>query len=151
MMIRVCALLLLACTMHVQAISTVETFEFPDEATRVRYQGLVDELRCPKCQNTNLSGSDATIAKDLRVTVYRLVVTEGRSDDEVRDFLVARYGDFVLYNPPFRPSTWLLWFAPLIALMLGGLVLRRFLQREPVELDDAQRAQVAQLLKEKDV
>ena len=145
-MTRWCLATLLLWSCLAQGASTVETFEFADEAQRQRYHALIDEIRCPKCQNTNLSGSDAPIAKDLRGTVYRLVVQEGASDDEVRDFLVARYGDFVLYDPPFRPSTWLLWTAPIIALILGGLVLSGFARRRPEPLSDAERNRAASLL-----
>ncbi len=136
--------LLLAGVAH--AVSTVETFDFPSDELRARYQGLIDEIRCPKCQNTNLSGSDAPIAKDLRGTVYRLVVTEGRSDDDVREFLVARYGDFVLYDPPFRPGTWLLWLAPLIALLLAGWAVLRLARRRSSPLSEGERARAQALL-----
>ncbi len=130
------------------AASTVETFNFPSDELRVRYQGLIDEIRCPKCQNTNLSGSDAPIAKDLRGTVYRLVVTEGKSDDEVREFLVARYGDFVLYDPPFRPGTWLLWLAPVIAALLAGWVVLRLVRRRPIPLSEPERARAEALIEQ---
>ena len=89
---------------------------------------MIDEFRCPKCLNTNLSGSDAPIAKDLRGTVHRLIVEEDYSDQEIRDFLQARYGDFVLYNPPFKPGTWLLWLAPVVFSVLGLWVLIRVIR-----------------------
>ena len=84
---------------------------FESEQQQRRYKALIDEFRCPKCLNTNLSGSDAPIAQDLRRSVYRLV-QEGRSDQQIRDFLQQRYGDFVLYKPPFAGPTafiWLTW------------------------------------------
>jgi cytochrome c-type biogenesis protein CcmH len=145
--VRWCALILsLLVTGALHAVSTVETFDFPSDELRVRYQGLIDEIRCPKCQNTNLSGSDAPIAKDLRGTVYRLVVEEGRSDDDVRAFLVARYGDFVLYDPPFRPGTWLLWLAPVIALLLAGWTVLRLARRRASPLSEGERARARTLL-----
>ncbi|MEC8060686.1 MAG: cytochrome c-type biogenesis protein, partial [Pseudomonadota bacterium] len=79
--------------------STVDVLAFESEQQQRRYKALIDEFRCPKCLNTNLSGSDAPIAQDLRRSVYRLV-QEGRSDQQIRDFLQQRYGDFVLYKPP---------------------------------------------------
>ena len=151
MSLRLLLLLLgLGASLSALGASPIQAEEFVDAQMSARYQALIAEFRCPKCLNTNLKGSDSPIAVDLRRAVARLL-REGSSDQQIRAYLQERYGDFVLYNPPFRPSTWLLWFAPLIALLLGALVLRRFLQREPVELDDEQRAQVAQLLKEKDV
>ena len=118
--------LLLSYATWLQAASTVEVHVFTDPVLEARYYGLIDELRCPKCQNTNLAGSDAPIAPDRRATVYRMLVDEGSSDDEIRDFLVDRYGDFVLYDPPFNPGTAALWLLPLLALGIGLWRLRRF-------------------------
>ena len=86
-----------------------------------RYQHFIDELRCPKCQNQNLAGSNSPIAKDLRHQLY-LLLEEGRSDQEVTNFMVNRYGDFILYRPRFNPETAILWFAPAIFLLLGVVV-----------------------------
>ncbi|MEM1432430.1 MAG: cytochrome c-type biogenesis protein [Pseudomonadota bacterium] len=103
----------------------VEVLVFADEAQEQHFRGLVAEFRCPKCLNTNLLGSDAPIARDLRQAVYRLSIEEGRSDEAVRDYLQQRYGDFVLYSPPLKASTVLLWFGPLLLLIAGLLVWRR--------------------------
>ena len=125
------------------AASTVEVHVFADESLERRYYALIDELRCPKCQNTNLAGSDAPIAHDLRNTVYRLLIDEGRSDDEIRQYLVDRYGEFVLYDPPFNPYTALIWLLPLMALCLGVVMLLRFTRREAVvSFSDAEEAQL---------
>lgn len=78
--------------------SPVDTFQFKDEATKVRFQVLSKELRCPKCQNQNLADSNSKIAVDLRKNLYNLL-QEGKSDQEIIDFMVYRYGDFVLYRP----------------------------------------------------
>jgi cytochrome c-type biogenesis protein CcmH len=130
------------------AAGQVDVYEFPSPEMEARYRALIDEFRCPKCLNTNLSGSDAPIAKDLRKTVWRLLVQEGMSDQEVRDFLQERYGDFVLYNPPFKPSTWLLWLAPVIFGLIGILVLVRMLRKRPeVALSDADNARVDEILR----
>lgn len=99
-------------------------FEDPDDVAR--FQSLSEELRCPKCQNQNLADSNAPVAVDMRDKVYELM-QDGKSDQEVIDYLVARYGDFVRYRPPVRSNTVLLWFGPLIVFVLGaiGLVLVR--------------------------
>ena len=113
------------------AAGQVDVFEFSSPEMEARYRALIDEFRCPKCLNTNLSGSDAPIAKDLRKTVHRLLVEEGMSDQEVRDFLQQRYGDFVLYNPPFKPGTWILWLAPVLFGLIGIWALARMVRAKP--------------------
>ncbi len=115
------------------AAAPVDTYTFTDSEEESRYRGLIDEFRCPKCLNTNLSGSDAPIAMDLRRTVYRLLTDEGLSDDEIRNYLQERYGDFVLYDPPFKPSTWVLWLAPVGFVFISAFVLLRVLRQSPAE------------------
>ncbi|HEY5645854.1 MAG TPA: cytochrome c-type biogenesis protein [Pseudomonadales bacterium] len=135
----------------VQAAGPVDVYEFPSAELEARYRVLIDEFRCPKCLNTNLSGSDAPIAKDLRGTVRRLRVDEGMTDQQVREYLQARYGDFVLYDPPFRPGTWILWLAPATFVLIGMLVLYRVLRpRQQVALSAGDRARVRQLLGDSD-
>ena len=112
----------------VMAASQIDTFSFTDEVQERRYRALIEEFRCPKCLNTNLAGSDAPIAQDLRRVVYRLVVTHGMSDHEVRDYLQARYGDFVLYDPPFNAKTWYLWLVPIALGVLALFVLLRLVR-----------------------
>ena len=132
----------------VVGVSTIDAFEFEDEAERLRYSGLIAEFRCPKCLNTNLSGSDAPVARDLRRTVYRLV-DEGMTDDQVRRYLQARYGDFVLYDPPVRANTWILWFGPPLLLLAGILVLRRIGSRMTrVSLSDEERERLEAIRKQ---
>ena len=130
------------------AVSTIDAFEFEDEGERLRYNDLIAEFRCPKCLNTNLPGSDAPVARDLRRTVYRLV-NEGMTDDQVRRYLQDRYGDFVLYDPPVRANTWILWFGPPILLLAGILVLRRIGSRVTrVSLSDDERARLEAIRKQ---
>ena len=132
----------------VVGVSTIDAFEFEDEAERLRYNGLIAEFRCPKCLNTNLSGSDAPVARDLRRTVYGLV-DGGMTDDQVRRYLQARYGDFVLYDPPVRANTWILWFGPPLLLLAGILVLRRIGSRMTrVSLSDDERARLEVIRKQ---
>lgn len=118
--------------------SPVDTFEFKDEATKLRFQILSKELRCPKCQNQNLADSNSKIAVDLRKNLYNLL-QEGMSDQEVIDFMVYRYGDFVLYRPQLKKQTYILWFGPLIILLgfiIGVVfVLRKRTKAKADELD----------------
>lgn len=107
-------------------------FQFADAALAARYQQLATELRCLVCQNQSLADSHADLAQDLRNEVYRLLNT-GRSDQEIVDFLVARYGEFVLYRPPVSPITGLLWFGPALLLGLAGWVWWRIGRRAEVQ------------------
>ena len=91
---------------------------FSDESFALRYDELIDELRCPKCQNQNLADSDAPIAIDLRKQLHTLL-EEGRSNDEILDFMTLRYGDFVRYRPEFNANTAALWLLPVVALLVG--------------------------------
>ena len=82
----------------------------------------MEELRCPKCQNQNLEDSNAGLARDLKIRAYNLL-KEGKSNQEIVAYMVERYGDFVTYRPPLRPTTWLLWFGPFVILLLAGFLL----------------------------
>jgi cytochrome c-type biogenesis protein CcmH len=133
-------LLALAWPLATLAIDAEPAFDEP--AMQARYEALTRELRCTVCQNQTIADSNATLAKDLRREVRRLM-QEGKTDQEIRDFLTARYTDFVLYKPPVAPRTYLLWAAPVL-LLLGGLaaaamvVLRRarIARENPAALDD---------------
>lgn len=115
-------LAVLMLLLPLQAFAAIDTYEFKDEASRERFRQLTDELRCPKCQNQNLADSNSPIAKDLRTEVHRMVQAD-QSDDEIVDFMVARYGEFVLYKPRKNASTWVLWYGPFVLLALGGMVI----------------------------
>ncbi len=128
-----------------EGAAPVDTYTFADAEQELRYRGLIDEFRCPKCLNTNLSGSDAPIAMDLRRTVYRLLTVESLTDDEIRTYLQERYGDFVLYDPPFKPATWALWLAPAVFVLISVFVLMRVLRQspaEPLSTSEAERLRV---------
>ena len=130
-----------------RAATQFEVFSFEDPADEARYRALIAELRCPKCLNTNLAGSDAPIAQDLRRTVHRLLTEERMSDADIRAWLQARYGDFVLYDPPFRPDTWVLWLGPVAFLLAGVLVLLRLVRQPPAApLSGAEADRLQQLL-----
>lgn len=132
---------------HARSAGQVDVYEFPSAEMEARYRALIDEFRCPKCLNTNLSGSDAPIAQDLRRTVRRLLVEEAMSDQEVRNYLQERYGDFVLYNPPFKPGTWILWLAPGVFGLFGLWALWRVLRPKPVvSLSSEDQARLKEIL-----
>jgi cytochrome c-type biogenesis protein CcmH len=105
-----------------QPISDARPLQFRDPAEEQRFRALTEQLRCVMCQNQSLADSNALIAQDLRREVLGLM-REGRSDEQIKQFLVARYTEFVLYKPPVGPSTWLLWFGPglLLAIGIAGL------------------------------
>lgn len=104
------------------ALSVVEVKEFSSDQLRDRFQVLVNELRCPKCQNQNLADSNSPIASDLRKEIFRML-EEGQSDQEIIDFLVVRYGEFVMYRPPVKKTTLVLWLAPGFLLLIGIVVI----------------------------
>ena len=110
------SLLMLSCCACADTL-----LNFSSETNRVRYQGLITELRCPKCQNQNLADSASGIAVDLRQQVYEMIES-GRSDQEVVEYMVARYGDFVLYRPQKNMGTFILWYGPFILLGVGVLI-----------------------------
>ncbi|MGI8561662.1 MAG: cytochrome c-type biogenesis protein [Luteimonas sp.] len=140
--------LLLALTLLTPALASAQTvvdpapLQFVDAAEEKRFHSLVAELRCVMCQNQSLADSNAQIAHDLRREVLNLM-REGKGDREVKDFLVARYGEFVLYRPRLESKTWLLWFGPLALLLAGAILVAVIVRRRargttPVPRDDAQ-------------
>jgi len=126
-----------------------------DPVLEARARDLSRELRCLVCQNQDIDSSNADLARDLRILVRERMVA-GDSDDDVKAFLVARYGDFVLFNPPVKPATYLLWFGPAFIVLLGagGVAIyfsrRRRNQVEPAPLNAAERQQLEHLLSETD-
>jgi len=143
--------LLLVFAAQGPAIADAEALrEFETPEQRERYHELLEELRCLVCQNESLASSSAELAQDMRDEVYRLVVEEDRSSAAAIDFLTQRYGDFVLYRPPVRPYTWLLWFGPLLMLLAGLAVLvvvvRQRRRAETPPLTDAERERAERLL-----
>ena len=102
------------------AHAAIDTYEFANDAERARFRELTQELRCPKCQNQDLADSNAPIATDLRREIFRML-GEGKDNQQIIDFMVDRYGDFVRYKPALTSKTVVLWFGPL-ALLVGGVV-----------------------------
>lgn len=122
-------------------------FNTPEQQQRFDY--LTKELRCLVCQNQNLAESHAQLAQDLRQQVQQMIL-KGKTNDQIIKYLVARYGDFVLYNPPLQENTWLLWFGPFILLLAGLFIVYKFVRGRsklpPPELSAEQQSQLAQLL-----
>lgn len=115
--------LMMGLVMATASLAAIEVHHFDNAEDETRYKALIEELRCPKCQNQSLAGSDAPIAQDLKQKTYEMI-QDGRSDTEIRTYMIERYGDFITYKPPIRPSTWILWVFPpllLIGLLLGWL------------------------------
>ncbi|WP_245942451.1 cytochrome c-type biogenesis protein [Candidatus Colwellia aromaticivorans] len=130
--------------------SPVETFEFRDEVTKVRFQALSKELRCPKCQNQNLADSNSPIAEDLRRELYELL-QQGKADSEIVNFMVSRYGEFVLYRPRVSSITYILWFGPALLILIGVIVVIVILRKKPavkadLALSSQQQDKLQQLL-----
>jgi len=148
-LLTVLAILLLLGSGPLQATATLESFKFADEAAEQHFKDLIAELRCLVCQNQSLADSDAELAHDLRAEVYEMV-QDGKSDEEIVEFLVTRYGDFVLYKPPVKPSTYLLWFGPFVLLILAGGLLLRAVRRQKrttnAEISTDERQRLDELL-----
>lgn len=104
------------------ALATIDVMQFKDEAQEQQFRQLTEQLRCPKCQNNSIADSNSMIATDLRQKVYELM-QEGKSQKEIVDYMVARYGNFVTYDPPLTPLTVLLWVIPVVAIGLGGWII----------------------------
>lgn len=137
-------LLLLCCG----ALGAIDAYEFASDEDTARFNALIEELRCPQCLNTNIAGSDAPISADLRRTVAEMI-NAGRSDDEIREFLHARYGDFILYRPRLTAQTALLWFGPgvllVVALTVLVVIVRRGRAAVDADLTADERARLARL------
>ena len=104
-------------------------YKFDDPEKEVRFNQLIEDLRCPKCQNNNLADSNAPLSVDLKDIIYDQIHA-GRSDKEIISFLKERYGDFIYYKPPIKPSTWFIWFGPFILLFGAGFLIIKFLKRK---------------------
>ena len=136
-------LLLIAVTTQ----AAVEIHNFDSAAQEASYKKLIAELRCMVCQNESLADSNAELALDMRRKTYEMVVA-GKTENEIVDFMVTRYGDFVMYNPPVKSTTVLLWFGPLLFLLLAGVVVTVFIRKQKrVQVDvTAQQQQQAHKL-----
>jgi cytochrome c-type biogenesis protein CcmH len=152
-MIRRFLSLLMVCSLlasgNLRASVTLESFTFATPGEEQRFKDVIEEIRCLVCQNQSLIDSDAELAHDLRAEVYDMMQA-GNSDAQIVDFLVERYGDFVLYSPPVKPSTWLIWFGPFVLLLVAILLLVRSLRRQQratrAEISAADRQRINRIL-----
>jgi cytochrome c-type biogenesis protein CcmH len=132
---------LVATLLLVASALGAEPFEsFEDPELQARYLALIQEVRCLTCLNRSIAESETPLAADLRREIRELMA-DGASDKEVQDFLTARYGDFVLYRPPLRPSTIPIWIAPAVMLLVGSVVFVRVVRKrlaQPIDDDDAE-------------
>jgi len=143
-----CALLLSAISFN--SLARVDIHKFDNPQQEADYKQLVGELRCLVCQNQNLADSNAELATDLREQVYQML-KDGHSKDDIVKYMVQRYGDFVLYNPPVKKITYLLWGGPFLLLVLAMIVIMLYMRRqkqEQPEISQTQKQKIHQLLDE---
>ena len=149
--LNIALLTVLLSLQWIHAQAAFNTYQFEDPVKKERFDKLINELRCTVCQNQTIADSNADLAKDLRDKVYKMV-QEGKTDQQIKDFMVDRFTDFVLYRPPLKSSTYLLWIGPFILLGLGIVFLivfiRKRMQGPQVEIDADQHQRVQNLLKE---
>ena len=149
---RLLAAAVLALGLAGMAHAAIDTYEFAKDGDRERFRELTKELRCPKCQNQDIADSNAPIAADLRREIFRML-GEGKSNQQIVDFMVDRYGDFVRYKPALSARTWLLWFGPGV-LLLGGFTVLALIVRKRrgqagagnADLSPEERERLAKLL-----
>lgn len=132
--------------------SNDEPVVFNDQKLEHRYQSLIEKTRCLVCQNQSLADSHADLAQDLRKEIYNMVVS-GKTDGQITQFLVERYGDFVLYKPPLKENTWLLWFGPFLFLLIGLIAAIIIIKKQSVTnannaMNEEQKKRLAELLNE---
>ncbi|MFV0449051.1 MAG: cytochrome c-type biogenesis protein CcmH [Vibrio sp.] len=133
-------------------IAAIDVYDFETSAQEAQFHELSNTLRCPKCQNNSIADSNAALAQDLRQKVYDMT-KQGKSKDEIVDYMIARYGNFVTYNPPLTLSTAILWVAPLSVLVVGFIVIfmrtkRRKVSAQAVEWDESKEQRLKALLEE---
>ncbi|WP_427983060.1 cytochrome c-type biogenesis protein [Agarivorans sp.] len=142
--------LLLALFMSTSLSAAIDVHEFDSPEQEQLFRELTRELRCPKCQNNNIADSNAGLAQDLREKTYQMV-KQGNTKQQVLDYMVARYGNFVRYDPPLTPAVMLLWAAPLSIIVLGLLVVLRVARRRAdakPELDADEKQRLEALIKQ---
>ncbi len=131
--------------------ATLAEYKFDDPNKADDFRHLIEQMRCLVCQNESLAGSNAELAVDLRNEIYDMMQA-GQDKDQIIQFMVARYGDFVLYSPPVKPSTYPLWFGPVLLFIFGAVVLFRILRRKSqtreAELSAEEQQRLDQLLKQ---
>lgn len=136
-------MLLTGLLFSLSALAAIETWQFDSDKQEQQYRELTASLRCPKCQNNSIADSNAMIAADMRLKVYQLL-KQGQSEEQITQYMIDRYGNFVTYQPPVTPSTLILWAGPLLFIIAGALVIFLRSRRQPVadlplEADEQQR------------
>jgi len=130
------------------AADNIDTYKFNSVEQEQQYRHLTESLRCPKCQNNSIADSNAMIASDMRLKVYELL-QQGQTPDQVKQYMVARYGNFVTYEPPVMPSTIILWAGPALFVIIGALVIILRSRKRSLndEIDAEQQQRLNALLK----
>jgi len=148
--------LVLGLMLRVSAFAAIDTYQFASPEQEQAYRDITAQLRCPKCQNTNIAASDSIIAADMRTKVFQLL-KEGQDRQQIVAYMVARYGNFVTYEPPVTPSTLILWLGPVLVVLIGGAMIFMRARRGPVssrtaaqQMPEQERQRLAQLLKDSD-
>ena len=148
--------LVLGLMLSVSAFAAIDTYQFASPEQEQAYRDITAQLRCPKCQNTNIAASDSIIAADMRTKVFQLL-KEGQDRQQIVAYMVARYGNFVTYEPPVTPSTLILWLGPVLVVLIGGAMIFMRARRGPVssrtaaqQMPEQERQRLAQLLKDSD-
>jgi cytochrome c-type biogenesis protein CcmH len=123
-----------------EAHAQIDVFDFETPEQEQRYRQLSNDFRCPMCQNANLSSSPGGVASDLRREIYRMIM-EGQTDAQIEEFMLARYGDFILYRPRLTAQTLLLWFGPIMFLLAGAWVARNIIRNSGMKKFNHNRAE----------
>lgn len=155
LVILLSSLLVSIMSFSTSSLAAIDVYEFDSEAQEAQFKQLSNTLRCPKCQNNTIADSNAELAQDLRKKVYEMT-KQGKSADEIVDYMIARYGNFVTYNPPFTLATSILWLGPLIVVLLGFALIviksrkARVTAEQESNWSDEKEARVRALLEQDD-
>jgi cytochrome c-type biogenesis protein CcmH len=154
--LRALPALMLGVALSFSAFAAIDTYQFNSPQQEQDYREITAQLRCPKCQNTNIAASDSIIAADMRTKVFQLL-EQGQNKQQIVAYMVARYGNFVTYEPPVTPSTFILWLGPVLVVIIGAVMIfmrsRRGevrLKNKTEEMSEQERQRLAQLLKDSD-
>jgi cytochrome c-type biogenesis protein CcmH len=143
--------LLMGLMLSFSVFAAIDAYQFKSPQQEQQYRQLTEMLRCPKCQNTNIAASDSIIAADMRKKTLELL-NEGQNNKQIIDYMVARYGNFVTYEPPVTPSTLILWVGPALFVIVGGLViiLRARRRQTGEQMSSQEQQRLARLIGESD-
>lgn len=144
-------LILSILTFHYVPASTLAEFSFQNPEQMQTFRNLTEQLRCLVCQNESIAASQAELAQDLRREIYTMLQA-GKTQNQIIEFLVHRYGDFILYNPPLKPSTYFLWYGPLLfSIIAGTLLIRVLIQHKQIpetKISPQEQARIAAIIKQ---